>query len=258
MNSVYKAVVCVFCLATLAMVVITFAADDPFTGTWREIPSRTDSGGQSNLILTPNGDGITIEGGNGQKGIIRYGKDYLSSDGTTWNIIRVDDHTLKSTFALNGKIIVNETATASPDGKRYTRAQQRVGSTETTTMEFERVGPVPTGDAFFGTWKPAVGAGEAGPLTYTLKVDRETCEISRYGKHWVTAKFDGKDYKLEDGSNSTVQLKRVDNHTFEMVQKFDSISLQTVIWQVQGNTLTRTVSRPRAQQPTVREFERIK
>ena len=35
MNSVYKAVVCVICLAVLALAAITFAADDPIIGTWK-------------------------------------------------------------------------------------------------------------------------------------------------------------------------------------------------------------------------------
>jgi len=219
--------------------------------------SKPNAENQSPLILAPNGDGITIEG-NGQNAVTHYGKDFLSDDGTTWNIVRIDDHTLKSTFAINGKVIVNETATVSPDGKRYTRVQQPVGGSGKATIEHERIGSVPAGDLFFGTWKRIPRPDTTGPLTVTLKVDSETFDLTQRSRHMLTAKFDGKDYIPEAGIVA-VQVKRIDRYTIEMVQKIANSPIATTLWQVKGDILTRTLKASGAQgQPNVQEFERAK
>jgi len=256
-------------LITLGIIMLSFmfaalsmSADDPFTGTWRQVNAKTESQNQGQLILTPNGDGITIQQ-DGQTMIARYGKDSTlqrvdASIPVTINIVRIDSHTLKSTFALDGKIIANETATVSADGKRYSRVQEQVGIEGKTTIEFERVGPISSGDAFLGTWQRIPRPTTAGPLTLTFIVDAETFDWSQRDRHMATAKFDGKDYKIEN-SNNTVQVKRIDDHTIEIVQKLADIPVATIVFQVRSNSLTRSTKVAGAQgQSNIQEFERIK
>ena len=241
----------------LTLTAIGYAADDPFSGTWRDVTASLPENWEL-LVLAPNGDGITLQG-NGQNAITHYGKDYLSEDGTTWNTVRVDDHTLKSTFTQDGKIIANEVATVSPDGKHYTRTQQQVGSPRKNIMEFERVGSAPKGDAFFGVWK-------SFPLIYTIRVKDDAYDfMTNRGSEWK-GQLDGKEYTSPDDGTKT-QARRTDGQTIELrFGNRNSSAMQVMILQVKGNTLTRTLLRETSagnqgentQRPTVREFERIK
>ncbi len=267
-----------------ALGIIAFGADDPFTGAWRLVQVPSNRGGnpparvklipssdgfsvQNNssnkLVLSPNSNGITIQAVEGGKpNVLQYGKDYLSDDGTTWNTVRVNDHTLKSTFTQGGKILANETATVSPDGKHYTRVQELVGSPRKETLEYDRVGPVPAGDAFFGTWQEIVK--ETGPLTYRIKIDGDTFEIGADGTPGVfKAKLDGKEQK-HPTFNATMQAKRKDAQTIEILFKNPADLASNgpgrpMLWQVDGKRLTLTLSMSGAQsKPIVQEFERVK
>jgi hypothetical protein len=275
-------------LAIIALVVafgvIAFGAADPFTGAWRQVQVPSNKGNSkpdqlrlipssdgfsiknnssSKLILSPNSNGITIQASEGGKpNILQYGKDYLSNDGTTWNTVRVTDHMLKSAFTQGGKIIINETATVSPDGKRYTRIRELVGSPRKETLEYNRVGPAPAGDAFFGTWQEIVS--ETGPLTYRIKVEGDTFEIGADGTPEVfRAKLDGKEHK-HPTYEATMQAKRSDAQTIEILFK-NSADLASkgpgrpMLWQVKGDTLTLTLSTGGPQsKPINQEFERVK
>jgi hypothetical protein len=252
----------VIALLVLAMATVTFAADDPFTGTWQRVPPKTGDNNQSQLnqlILKPASDGISIQQGASKPDIAHYGKDSLFQGGATWNIVRVNDHNLKSTASLDGKILINETATVSSDGKHYTRIQVMVGDARKSTIEYERVGPVPTGDAFFGTWQQILPKPkETGPLTYTIKIDGDTFDFSGSSGSSYKGKLDGKEYNHpEDGS--TIQARRIDGQTIELSFRTTQGIAATQLWQLKGNNLTRTTRIGNAQgQGSVTEFERIK
>jgi hypothetical protein len=268
----------------LALGVMVFGAAEPFTGAWRQVPVPSNKGGSnsdqlrlipssdgfsvqnnspSKLFLSPNSDGITIQATEGGKpNVLHYGKDYPSEDGTTWNTVRIDSHTLKSTFTQGGKVRLNETATVSPDGKHYTRIREAVGFPLKETLEYNRIGPVPAGDAFFGTWQEIVK--ETGPMTYRIKVEGDTFEIGADGAPGVfKAKLDGKEYK-HPTYDTTMQAKRRDAQTIEILFKnpADLASKgpgRPMLWQVKGNMLTLTLSMSGAQsKPIVQEFERAK
>jgi hypothetical protein len=253
-------------LVVLALAAIALASDDPFTGTWREVPSKTGDSVQDQLIMAPIGDGITIQETGNKPTTASYGKDIPYEGGSTINIVKVDDHTLTSTIVINnGKNVIKETGTVSFDGKHYTRSLETIGNgRKPLILEYDRVGSVQSGDAFFGTWKSI----PRPPLTYTLKVDGETFDWSIGDRHTVTAKFDGKEYKRDNGT-FTMQLKRIDDHTIEIVQKpsndkskelFNGRELKD-LWQVNGNTLIVTGTRQspnNVQSKSVVEFERIK
>ena len=128
MNSVYKTVVFLICLAVLGMAAVVYAADDLFTRTWRLDPSKTEDNNASQLILAPANNGISMQIDDQKPNIVEYGKDHLMNNGSMINIVRVNDHGLSSTFKRNGKVISKETATVSADGRRHTRIQERTGA----------------------------------------------------------------------------------------------------------------------------------
>jgi hypothetical protein len=247
----------VFASLVLAMAAITFAADDPFTGTWRETEQFT---------ISPNGNGLSIQEDGMPTVNLTYGKDYLEY-GAKANTVRVDDHTFKTTYSKDAKVTSNRTETVSPDGKHYTLIQESVISPELiqrgisgrSTFEFDRVGSVPSGDAFLGTWRLIF------PLKlYTIKADAGTASVTDSGRLWFAEKLDGKESERQYVTN---QAKRIDAQTIELVQKLSAKSSQpsgfvtTVLFQVKGDTLieTRTVTRPNEEpSKNVTHFERIK
>jgi hypothetical protein len=142
----------VLVVLVLAFAAAVMAADNPVTGTWQAfLPVLPVGGGQ--VIISPASGGISIQMDEGKPETALYGKD-SSITGGIWNIVRIDDHNLKSTASRqDGKMVVNETATVSVDGNHYTRTQVEVSSGQKSILEYERVGPMQKGDAFWGTWK---------------------------------------------------------------------------------------------------------
>jgi TPR repeat protein len=224
-------------------------ANDPFTGTWKEI---------SQMIITPAADGISIQR-NGEKPIIAsYGKDYLLTR-VTANTVRVDDHTLKTTtFSLDGKVISKSTETVSPDGKHYIQesAVPSEVSQRVFGIEYDRVGPVPSGDAFFGTWRRTSNLN-----IQTIKVEGETFTLLDNGRLRFAQKLDGKESegklltprvtRIDSQTTEltqTYQAKRIDSQTIEVIQKLSakigqtplSVSVRRVLFQVKGDTLIET------------------
>jgi hypothetical protein len=242
---------------------VTATAADPFTGTWQQDLSKTEGNSPTQLTLAPSDNGISIQDDAQTSIITPYGKDFRMKDVGTINIVRVDDHTLSSTVKMENGTIWNETATVSSDGKRYTRIRERTGIPGKITLVFDRVGSAPAGDTFFGTWREDPTKYKMEPLlTYILKVDGETFDWTLGARHAVTARFDGKEYKRDDIS-STVQLKRLDDHTIEMVTKSSTGRESKGLWQVKGNALTLTLGLAgnqsgAAQSQSTMQFERIK
>jgi len=244
-------------LATLA------ATPDPFTGTWRLDPSQTLDSNPTQLMLKPSGNGISFQLDSQKPNTADYGKDSPLNNGYTINIVRVDGHTLSSIIRRDGQVVLKETGTASADGRRYTRIQERTGANGPykTIFVFKRVGAAPEGDSFLGSWREEVSKTKQEPqLTYTLKVDGDNLDFATNRRHVITAKFDGKDYK-QDGSDITMSLKRLDAQTIEILQKGPAAPSTTVLLQVRANMLIRTSIGTGAQEQPFKNtqyFERIK
>ena len=241
----------------LIMVTVVMAADDPFNGTWRALPSKSDNAQSGLLILAPFTDGISIQESEGRKTNATYGLDTPYVIGSI-KVVRIDDHNLASTLSLNGKVGITETGKVSPDGKHYTRSQELMDTGQKEAIEYDRVGSVPAGDAFFGTWQQVFPKPKpSGPLTYTIKIDGDSFYFAGSSNSSYKGKLDGKEQKLpEDGS--IMQARRIDTQTIELSFKTTVGIAGTMLWQVKGNTLIRTISITNAQgQSRAVEFERV-
>jgi hypothetical protein len=250
----------VMAIFVLAFAAAAMAADDPFNGTWRALPSKTGDIPQTGLLkLTPSPDGIIIQESGGEPVIVKYCKD-IANSGLAMNITRIDDHNLATTYSLSGKIVAKEIGTVSADGKHYVRNQETVeGASRKSVEEFDRVGGAPAGDAFFGTWQRMLPKPkETGPLTYTIKIDADSFDFAGSGSSSYKGKLDGKEYKRPE-DDSTMRAKRFDTQTIELSFKTTAGIPATMLWQVKGNTLTRTTKMGDARgQGRVVEFERVK
>lgn len=233
-------------ILAFALVVPAMAAEDPFMGTWWATSQWT---------LSPNGDGFSIQRNGGMLHIGSYGKDFLSEDGYTANIVRVDDHTLARTNLRDGIFHSQETNIVSPDGKHFTRIVEFANFSNKITVEYERIGSVPTGDAFFGTWRK-----RSLMTTLTITIDSRTFNTAENSAHTINAfKLNGNESKGSLGE--TYRAKRIDARTIEVIRKLPQNFEQTSLWQVQGDTLlvTSTVTAPDKEPlKSVSSYERMK
>jgi hypothetical protein len=223
----------------------TTETDDPFTGTWREVRKGT-SAKMGQLAIIPSSDGLSFQHAFLKPTVISYGKEFVDdlmfadrapgSPPIMVAVFRIDDHTLELSYKEYGELILKNTYAVSSDGKHLKESGEFKGRTNKSAMEYDRIGPVPEGDAFFGIW-------QSDKLAYvtTIKFDGETIDWSVGDIHVVKAKLDGKKHKriYSRKKTTTYQFKRLDDHTIKVVIKSERSNSREV-WQVHGNMLTRT------------------
>jgi hypothetical protein len=123
-------------LATVIAAVVLASGPDPFTGTWqlnlaksklpppvpRSVISYIECDGRSVSVR----EEIVDANGQRQTAIVKAafdGKDYPvvgSPAADTVSYRRIDSHTLKGTSKKGGKVLLDETAVVSPDGRTMT------------------------------------------------------------------------------------------------------------------------------------------
>jgi hypothetical protein len=251
-------------VSVIGIFALTLFAADPLTGTWRLDPSKTENSNPVQTIITPIANGINAKIGQGNPTDLLWdGSDHAISRTMTANVVRVNDHTLIVTIKSGEKVFSKMTMTASDDGKHLTMVEEgmNLGVPYKNTIVADRVGSVPMGDAFFGTWQPDLSKTKyEPPPTLTFKVDEDTLDFTTGKTHLITAKLDGKDHK-SDSSNATMRLTRMDDHTIEILETLSSGgATQITQWQVKGDQLISTRTGTSGGKPTklVQYYERVK
>jgi len=245
------------------------SADDPFTGTWREKGGLAEMG---RMVIAPIGNGLSFQRFmNHEPLVIRHGKEFEDEypflermDGVPVpmaTVFRIDDHTLEFSYRDNGELVFKDTYAVSSDGKHLKVSEEYSGKISKPAI-YDRVGPVPEGDAFFGNWQP-----QTMWIDYTIKTDGETIDWYLGNRRVVKAKFDGNKYLGNNYSRNkaTYQFKRLDEFTIKIKVIMSEHFISKEVWQVDNNKLTRTITRPsklRYALPTrktsVAEYMRIK
>jgi hypothetical protein len=256
----------------MAFAAISFAADDPLTGTWRELKTMT---------IAPKGNGLSIQNDKQKPQNYIYGKDVRYSPGWSDKYIRIDDHTINSTIKHNGKIDSESTLVASTDGKKLTRISRPVGSQTKSivTAEYERIGSSEDGDAFSGTWRETTNVE-----IINIKIDGDVLEwtggnSSYSSQYQFTTKLNGTESRGKAGE--IIQAKRINAKKIELIRTPVLNALEKALYEVSGDTLFITTIRIKMDSPmtappdpfiaakvreiqersapkTVREYERVK
>jgi hypothetical protein len=222
------------------------AKDDPFTGTWREKDKLAE---MSKLIIKPGNDGLSFQRSRYQKPlVISYGKEFVDEypflermEGMPIpiaTVFRIDDHTLEFSYRDHGELLFKITYAVSSDGKHLKVSEEYQGKISKPAI-YDRVGPVPEGDAFFGNWQP-----QSMWIDYTIKTDGETFDWYIGDRRIVKAKFDGNIYIGNNYSRNraTYQFKRFNEFTIKMVIRSERF-ISKEAWQVDNTKLTRTITR---------------
>jgi len=255
-------------IAIVATVFIALAlckialAVDPLNGTWQLDTSKTENDNPNQMTIKSVKGGLSFQTNEQEPFVILYGKDSPAPNGSMRSTVRLNDHSLESTSKINGKVIERITTTVSADGKHLIRVSEQIlaAGTYKSTLVGDRVGPVPAGDVFLGTWRQnEAKATHDPPHLRIIKIDGSTFDYSISSGHYASANLDGKEYKADNG-RTTIQVKRIDAQTIEIFFKND-LDVSVVQAQVKGNTLIWTTTGTGAQGKPfkrVEYYERVK
>lgn len=246
----------IVCMATGA----SWSADNPFVGDWKLNPSKTRLTDQMKVKLDANK--FTFDLGGAVETIVADGTDHPGNEGTTLAVTVEGPDALKVVRKKDGRIVISADWTLSKDGATLTDNFTGVnpnGSTYTLVYDYKRTAG---GLGFTDTW---VSKSLAPDSVLTLQVRPYEGD----GLSWSdplegltrSVKLDGKDYPvLSQGlpAGLVSAVRRVDEHTLEISDKFKGQINDTELLEVSSDlkTLTMTLRSPGSSDPQIRVFER--
>jgi len=170
------------------------------------------------------------------KGMFRSAGTEIKADGNdqkvpetgysdTMSVRVADDHTVEIISKKAGKTMFTEVDTVSPDGSILTQVVKDTTEAQAVTIETlsRRVEPGPAGShVLSGSWQAykTNRSKNGSTIKYRCTADGFSAETALGEK--FDAKFDGKDYPVEDDpARSTVSVKLLNPNTIEQTGKRD-------------------------------------
>jgi len=207
------------------------------------------------------------------KGLFRWANTEIKADGIDqkvpetgyWDTISVrvlDDHTVEIISKKAGKIMFTEVDTVSPDGTTLTQVVKDTTEAQAVTIEThsKRVAPGPAGShVFSGSWRAyKISRSENGSIIkYRCTADGFSAETP-LGERF-DARFDGKDYPLEDNpSHTMVSVKLLSPSTVEQTNKRGGkiVGVLRLTVAPDGKTIQATYENKEANTTTVSEMRK--
>jgi hypothetical protein len=200
-------------------------AQSPFDGTWiiqsdpSQMPQNPVEYVLANGMFRCSGCIANME-------IKSDGRDYKIEETTYWDTasVRISDaHSVEITIKKSGKTMFTEIDTLSADGTTLTQLLKDTTEAQTVTAEtlFRRVNKGPASDhSISGSWRAyKMNRSKNGSIIkYACTADGFAAETPLGEK--FDAKFDGKDYPIEDDpGHSVVSVKRVSPNEVEVTSK---------------------------------------
>ncbi len=248
----------------LGLAVLCAAQENPFVGTWKLNPAKSNFTGRT-LKYEPGPDGAIKQTSAGLSYTFKTdGREYSTPLGRTAVWKQLNDRSWETVVKQGATTLATVRSELSPDGKTLTvvaKGTKPNGEAFEESAVYERIEGT---SGLMGTWKSKdVKAGAPGVL-----------EIAEFGKDGLkltlvdmkatcSAKFDGKDYPATGPTvprNLTLSLRKTGDRTFEMTQKVDGKPLATNTYTVSedGQTLT-GVGKPAAvDEPVTAVYDRQK
>jgi hypothetical protein len=207
------------------------------------------------------------------KGLFRWADTGIKADGIDqkvpetgyWDTISVrvlNDHTVEIISKKAGKIMFTEVDTVSPDGAALTQVMKDTTEAQAVTIETrsKRVAPGPAGShVISGSWRAyKISRSENGSIIkYRCTTDGFSAETP-LGERF-DARFDGKDYPLEDDpSHTMVSVKLLSPSTVEQINKRDGkiVGVLRLTVAPDGKTIQATYENKEANTTTVSEMRK--
>ena len=246
--------------ALLLLSPIASLAQSPFDGTWIIDSKATQLPQKPAEFLLAKGLFLWAD-----TKIKADGSDQKVSETGYWDTISVrvlDNQTVEIISKKAGKIMFTEVDTVSSDGATLTQVVKDTTEAQTVTIETrsKRVNPRPSGShVISGSWRAyKISRSENGSIIkYRCTVDGFSAETP-LGESF-DAKFDGKDYPLEDDpSHTMVSVKLLSPSTLEQTNKRDGkiVGILRLTISPDGNTIQATYENKEAKTTTVSEMRK--
>jgi len=194
----------------------------PFDGTWLFTPQLPQ---ESSVYLLSKGT-FRCSGCLANIEVEADGEDHKVAESAYWdtvNVQTVDAHTVVFIAKKAGKTMFTEIDAVSPDGNNLAQLVKDTTESATVTIETRsrRIAKAPAGShAISGSWRAyETHRSRNGSITqYRCTADGISAETPLGEK--FNAKFDGKDYPVEDDPAGTmVSAKRLGADTVELTSK---------------------------------------
>lgn len=185
-------------LALALLVPACALAQSPFDGTWKlDATTVHQSGGEPTVITLK--EGMYHCNCHPPVAVKADGQDHPVKGHDGFNTVAVavlNDHSIKETDKLNGKVVYASTITAAPDGKTATEEFTIYAGSNPSTGKgvLKRVAKAtPGSNAVAGAWRlDHVVSGGGAIFEPTYKVDGDTVTYSNAAGSSYTAKLGGK------------------------------------------------------------------
>ena len=224
-------------------------ATDPRVGSWTLISAESSLEPPNRLAVTPLHNNVHVV----MTGETHFdvtansnGRQSPATGNPAFNQVelhRIDKRQVEVKEEKNGTVIATVREKLSADGNELTSTTVAKSHPDQITVWTRSGGAKVSKDPFAGEWtedlsKTRVRQG------LVLKVEIEGSAIHFLGDFSYTARFDGKQYDLQNSRNDTVTLQLLDPHTVESVYRRDNQVTQKDKWvlSADGRQLTLTTT----------------
>lgn len=238
------------------------AADNPFIGTWKLNPAKSNFTGET-IKFEPTGSPmVRYSSGGLSYTFTTDGKPHPGLFGRMVSVKQTDSKNWERTTTFKGKVLAHTTLSLSADGKTLTETSKGTnpdGSSFDETTIYERVGD---GSGMMGTWKS----------TDVKDTSSRTLEFGENGDNGIEfnipqikgkclLKFDGKDYPATGPTvpaGLTLSVTKTGERSMELTEKIKGKPVFKGTYTVSddGKTLTSTGGPVKVNEPTTAVYDK--
>lgn len=228
-------------VAVLPLAALPLAAQDPRIGSWTLLSAQSSLDPPNKLSITPiqNGVHVVMSGETHLDFAAKWdGHDAPLPGNPGFNQVRlhrIDKKQVEVIEKKDGALVATVSEKISPDSNELTTTTVSTGRPNQVTVWTRSGGPKVARDPFAGVWTEDPGKSRMRQ-GLMLKIEPDGSGGVRFsGDYSYTARFDGKQYNLQNSRNDTVQLQLVDAHTVDAIYRRDDQVTQKDRWVVSGD-----------------------
>ncbi len=227
---------------------IQLDAADPRIGTWTLVSAQSALNPPNKLTITALHDGVHVVT-SGETHVdftgLWHGHESPVQGNPAFNQIevrRIDKHQAQVKEMKDGALVATVRDKLSSDGSQLTMTTSAKGHANQVTVWTRTGGTKVADNLFAGEWTEDLSKTRLRQ-GLMLKIEADGTEGVRFlGDFSYTARFDGKEYNLQNSRNDTVTLQLVDAHTVDAIYRRDDQVVQKDRWVVSADGQQMTVT----------------
>ena len=214
---------------------------DPRIGSWTLVSAQSSMTPPNRLSITHHGDDLhVVMSGETHLDFTANSKGHESPapGNLGFNQIelrRINKRQAEVTEEKNGVLVATIREKLSNDGKELTVTDVATGRPDQISVWTRTAGTKVANDLFAGEWAEDLSKTRLRQ-GLVLKIEPDgNGEVRFLGDYSYTARFDGKQYDLQNSRNDTVTLQLVDSRTVDAIYRRDDQITQKDIWVVSAD-----------------------